>query len=278
MKAALTYSIGRKKYFLDVMELDELDDMCIKEFYELSDILDSEKYSEAVKNARSENDNADGNLGVFLLNEDGTIVINQNERGQTYEQRVKLLLGNNNNEGVRKILFKYYYNHPDELRTLLKRIYMKVRNYSLYERASIDFVSTNHFSLLQYDMFGDNKSLFKDKDIHIKDVEGYKSDLGNFIWSLNFSKLPDIYSSCRRIVFNYLEEEKEKFRIMNDPSIDEFEITRLMLFGVNPTLPRDKQDAVVRSYLAFQEEAKVMKEIDELNDKKFSKTKKDGSN
>ena len=287
MKAALTFTIGKKNVFLDIMELYELDNMFLEKFSDTDEIRHDEKYSEKIKEALESSDvrylkQKNGSISIILLNDDNTpMQMDINPDGvvnKLVDQKVKMMFKNNYSDTVKGYLIDYYYNNPEYLRDLLKKLYGKLKSDAKEKCSGIElFMDGAYFDAVQNDMFGDCRSLFSDKSINITNPKLYFTNLTALVNSLDFNKIPYIYLHCRRNVINMLEDEKMELKKYGTDPLSETELTRLQMFGKHSMVPRVEQDMMLDSYFAFQVETKEMKETDDLNDRKYEKMKRANS-
>ena len=278
MKAGLTFNLGNSRMLLAVGSLFDIDSMCVQQFQDTNDVRNDERYVDKIQEALDNYPNRNGlrqrngSINVVLLDGNNQPMYTRNDDGVRIERRVKVMYNSGISTSISDILTSYYQCHPEKFARLLRNLHMKLQDeYKAVGLSNITFMNYEHFRNVQIDMYGNDISLFGNNPIHIENHTSFNDNVSELIHSLDFNQLPDIYFGLRKTIISDLEQQKKDIKAGLYEPLSEYEITRIKIFGYNSSVPKDKQDSTIDSYLKLQKEVQEFKEIDDLNDKSYEK-------
>lgn len=283
MKAVLKFCLGLENVDLERMDLYDLDMYLMENFNDSTDLRLNSRYYNKIesllekKNDRENLKHPNGSIRIFLENDDGTPihekrVFNEGknkEKTEIVQKQIRVLynkdIENYTRYGMNNFLILRYQENPEELRTLLKKLYLKLtREYNHDDRNMNNFMNYNLMLDLQRSMFNDIKSLFTEKRINITNKRKYDQLVFDFIHSVRFKNLDDLYLNIREDVAKQIDLLKIKpKKIIHYEPIEEKSLDEL-LFAKDNDLDEVKKELIVKDYLRIQQENKEFMEMEEM--------------
>lgn len=284
MKAILTFHLGKESIILERMNLYDLDMYLMETFNDSADLRLNSRYYSKIKNALEQHNNRqslkhqNGSIRIFLENDDGTPIYEKRtfnegtdkETTEIVQKQIRVLynkdIENYTKYGMNNLLILHYQENPKNLIKLLKQLYFKLNNeYNNDDRNMNNFMNYNLMLDLQRCMFGDIKSLFANKKIKITDKTKYNQKVFDFVHSINFKNLGDLYLIIREDAAKQADKMqlKSKKIISYDPIEDDFdEILRIRMFGKKTNIDKFHQDLIIEDYKRLQQEATLYNQLE----------------
>lgn len=280
MKAILKFFLGQESIDLEKMDLYELDKMLMERFDDSADLKLNGKYYKMINELFLKHPDRDnykqpnGSIRIFLENDDGTPILEKrsfnNEPEEIVQKQIRVLykkdIDNYTKYGMNNFLILRFQENPEELRNFLKKLFFKLYNdgYTKENRGLNDFINFKAMIDVQKSMFGDAKSLFTDKKINIKNKKEYDERVMDFVHSIRFNKLGDLYLDIREAAAREIDflNVKPKKVLKYDP-IEKITLDE-MIFGKKNNIDDFHKELIINDYIRLQTENNEFREMEDM--------------
>lgn len=280
MKAILKFFLGQESIDLEKMDLYELDKMLMERFDDSAELKLNGKYYKMINELLLQHPDRDnykqpnGSIRIFLENDDGTPILEKrsfnNQPEEIVQKQIRVLykkdVDNYTKYGMNNFLILRFQENPEELRSFLKKLFFKLydEGYTKENRGLNNFISFDEMINVQKSMFGDAKSLFTDKKINIKNKKEYDERVMDFVHSIRFNKLGDLYLDIREAAAREIDFLKVKpKKVIKCEPIEEITLDE-MIFGKKNNIDDFHKELIINDYLRLQTENNEFREMEDM--------------